>query len=85
MIEIKDLLLKFQNALLGEEIKKEAIRSVISETINFQIKKKEIKIKNDIIYLNIKPIYKNEIFLKKEEITLKLNEALGRKSPGKII
>ena len=83
MIEIKDLLLKFHDALLGEETKKEAIRDVLSKAINFPIKSEDIKIKKDTIYLNIKPIYKNEIFLKKEEIFSKLEESLGKKSPKK--
>lgn len=85
MIEIKDLLLKFGNILLKEEVKKDLIRETISEAINFQIKKEDIKIKNNIIYLNIKPIYKNEIFFKKDEILLKLEEALGKKSPQKFM
>ena len=37
--------------------------------------------KNNIIYLNIKPIYKNEIMLKQEQIFLKLKEILGKKTP----
>jgi len=62
MIEIKDLLLKFNNFLLSEEVKKESIRKIISEIIKTQIKTEDIKIKNNTIYLNIKPTYKNEIF-----------------------
>jgi hypothetical protein len=85
MIEIKDLLEKFGNILLKEELKKEAVREVIAKAINFPIKKEDIKIKKGIIYLNIKPIYKNEIFLKKDQILKELEEALGQKSPQKII
>jgi len=85
MIEIKDLLLKFQNILISEEIKKESIRNIISEIINLQIKPEDIKIKNSTVYLNIKPIYKNEIFFKKDQIFLKLKEVLGKKSPQNII
>ena len=85
MIEIKDLLLKFQNILLSEEGKKESIKNIISEVIDLQIKSEDIKIKNGTVYLNIKPIYKNEIFLKKDKIFLRLNEALGKKSPSNII
>ena len=85
MIEIKDLLLKFGNILLKEELKKEIIRETISKAINFEIKPKDLKIKKGIIYLNIKPIYKNEIFFKKEEIFKKLEESLGKKSPEKIM
>ncbi|MFA6524463.1 MAG: hypothetical protein WC264_03590 [Candidatus Paceibacterota bacterium] len=84
MIEIKDLLLKFQNLLISEEIKKESIKNIISEVINLQIKSEDIKIKNGTVYLNIKPIYKNEIFFKKNKIFLKLKENLGKKSPHNI-
>lgn len=85
MIEIKDLLLKFQNLLVSEEVKKESIRDVISEFINLKIKFEDIKIKNGTVYLNIKPIYKNEIFLKKDKIFLRLKESLGKKSPHNIM
>ena len=85
MIEIKDLLLRFNNLLLSEEIKKHTIINVLNEIIGIQIKSEEIKIKNNIIYLNIKPIYKNEILIKKEKIFLKLKESLGKKSPENIV
>jgi len=81
MIEIKDLLAKFSNVLLGEEAKKESVREAISSTIGVEIKSEDIKIKNGVIYLNIKPIYKNEIFIKRDQIFLKLQETLGKKSP----
>lgn len=84
MIEIKDLLSRFNNILLSEEGKKESIRSAISEVIGVEIGSRDIKIKNNIIYLNIKPIYKNEIFLKQDRIFLKLQESLGKKAPKNI-
>jgi hypothetical protein len=81
MIEIKDLLARFNNLLLSEEIKKSSIRDVLQKTIGVDIKSEDIKIKNNIIYLNIKPIYKNEIFIKQEKIFLALKESLGKKAP----
>lgn len=81
MIEIKDLLDKFNNILLSEEGKKEVIRKTISEIIKVEIKLKDIQIKNNIIYLNIKPIYKNEVFLKQNKIFLKLKESFGKNPP----
>lgn len=80
MIEIKDLLLRFSNILLSEEIKIEAIKNVLYKITGLEIKNKDIKIKNNAVYLNIKPIYKNEIFLQKEKITSLLGEALGKKT-----
>ena len=85
MIEIKDLLSKFHNVLLGEEIKKETIRDILSKAINYEIKREDIKIKKGVIYLNIKPIYKNEIFLKKDEIFAELKNLLDKKAPEKFM
>jgi hypothetical protein len=83
MIEIKDLLERFGNILLKEELKKEAIKEILSKAINFEIKKEDIKIKNGVVYLKIKPIYKNEIFLKKDQIIQEVEKSLGLKSPKK--
>ncbi|MFA6520104.1 MAG: hypothetical protein WCT44_00680 [Candidatus Paceibacterota bacterium] len=84
MIEIKDLLSRFDKILISEEGKRETVRQVISEIIKIEIKKEEIKTKNGVIYLNIKPIYKNEVFMKQEEIFLKLKEVFGNKVPQNI-
>ncbi|KKQ06334.1 MAG: hypothetical protein UU82_C0025G0003 [Candidatus Nomurabacteria bacterium GW2011_GWC2_41_8] len=81
MIVIKDLLGKFNNILLSEEGRKESIRSIISEIIKVEISSREIEIKNNTVYLNIKPIYKNEILLKREQIFLKLKKSLNKGVP----
>ena len=84
MIEIKDLLLKFSNLLVSEEDKKESVRSIISEAVGVTIKKSDIEIKNNTVYLNIKPIYKNEILMKRDYIFSRLRESLGKKAPRDI-
>jgi len=84
MIEIKSLLLRWNNFFLSETIKKELIQKTIKENTNLDVKDEEIEIKNNTIVLNIKPIYKNEIFLKKEKILLDISNALGKKSPTDI-
>lgn len=81
MIEIKDLLSRFSNILLSGEAQKNTIRKIISETIKVDIKSDDIKIKNGTIYLNIKPIYKNEIFIKKDKIFEQIKNSIGEKSP----
>jgi len=81
MIEIKDLLVRFNNLLFSEEIKKSSIIEVIKQVVGVEIKSEDVKIKNNIIYLNIKPIYKNEIFLKQEQLFLALKDSLGKKTP----
>ena len=84
MIEIKDLLAKFQDILLSEEVKKDSVRTIISEIVGIPLELKDVEIKNNTVYLNIKPIYKNEIFMKQEKILAKLSESLGKKSPSEI-
>lgn len=85
MIEIKDLLARFSTILLGEEAKKEVVRKTISEILKIEIMSQNIQIKNNIIYLNIKPIYKNEVFLKKDQIFLKLEKSFGKRSPTSLL
>ena len=82
MIEIKDLLAKFQSILLSEEAKIEGIQGILFQVLGILIPLENIKIKNNIIYLNIKSIYKNEIFLKKEKITSLLEERFGERAPS---
>lgn len=77
MIEIKDLLSKFSKILSSGEVKKQIIKEALFEVLNIEIKTDNIKIKNNIVYLNIKPLYKNEILIKKEKIFEKLKEKLG--------
>jgi len=82
MIEIKDLLVRFSNILRDGEGKKEFVREAIKDVTGLSIENKDIKIKNGTIFLNIKPIYKNEILLKKDKIFSKLKEVFGKKSPN---
>jgi hypothetical protein len=84
MIEIKDLLIKFSNLLISEEIKKALVADTISSVIGIQIKTEDVKIKKGTVYLNIKPIYKNEVFLRQDEISEKLSVALGKNYPKEI-
>ena len=68
MIELKDLLGRFEKLISKEEIKSEVLAQVLSKYVKVKIEKKDIAITNDNIFLKIKPIYKNELFLHKEEI-----------------
>ena len=82
MIEIKDLLERFSGLLKNSEGKKVFIQETIKEFTGISINSEDIKIKNGILFLNIKSIYKNEIFFKKDKIFSKLKETLGKKAPS---
>jgi hypothetical protein len=84
MIEIKDLLGHWSDRILSEEIKIESLRSIISETIGIPVKKEDLRIKKNVIFLNAKPIYKNEVFIKKEVILSKLEKKFGKRTPRNI-
>lgn len=84
MIEIKDVLINFEHLLQKGEMRKGIIVDVFKQTLNLDLATKDIDIKNGVLYLNIKPIYKNEILMKKEKINLALEKALGKKSPQNI-
>ncbi len=84
MIEIKDLLSRFDKILLSEEVKKESLIDVLEKVIGIRLKPEDVRIKDDTAYLNLKPIYKSEILLKKDEILSRLEEA-GKKMPQKIV
>ena len=84
MLEIKDLLERFRGLLAGEDYKKEVIQKILQETIGLALKKEDINIKNGTLYLNISPLYKNEILIKKEFIYERLKQELGSKSPQDI-
>jgi len=85
MIEIKNLLEPFNNILLSEENKKESIRRAVAEVLNTEINSGDVEIKNNIVYLNIRSIYKNEVFLKQEQILAKLTESFIGKNPPREI
>ncbi len=78
MKEIRELLERFKNILHSEESKKEVIIKCISEFTPITVDSNDVDFKNGIIYLNIKPIYKNEIFLKKEAILISINTMLNK-------
>lgn len=84
LLHIKDLLSGFDNMLLAGEIRTQVIREAVYTTTGIKIKKEDIKIKNEVLYLKVKPVYKSEIYLNKEKIFSVLSESLGAKTPKNI-
>ncbi len=84
MIEIKDLLKRFNSLLLGEFTKKEAVRDTLEKILGVSIKSEDIKIQNATVYLNVKPIIKNEILIKRAEIDNALYEIFKERAPRDI-
>jgi hypothetical protein len=84
MIELKDLLSKWANLLNKGEGEKKIIKEAILTATGIDIKAEDIEFKGGSVYLNIKPIFKNQIFIKSEEINKTLEAYLGHKKPERI-
>lgn len=80
MIEIKDLLGRFKELLSNEDYKKEAVRDTLKNILNLDIEKEKITIEKNSILLDINPVYKNEVFIKKDIILNSIFEKLGKKN-----
>ena len=80
MIALRDLLGRFGDIILGEDTKKEAVQKVLERILGIQVSKENILIRDRVIYLNTKPIYKNEILIKRDKIFSELEKVLGKKS-----
>jgi hypothetical protein len=78
MFNIAELLLKTRNLILSKELEKETIRKIIFDLAGVTINHGELEIKNGIIYLKTKPIYKNEIFFKKDKIISEIKKNLNK-------
>ncbi|MCF7833787.1 MAG: hypothetical protein K9L98_00125 [Candidatus Pacebacteria bacterium] len=85
MIDIKDLLAKYKNKMGADFQNKEKIAQVLSEIVGVLINKEEVEIKNKVLVLKIKTIYKNTALVKKEKILNKLKEEFGDGAPIDIL
>lgn len=81
MIEVKDLLSKFEGIIASKEAGVVAVQKSIKDVCGLELKKTDIFIKGGDVYLSTKPIYRNEIFLNREGIIEKIESILGEKSP----
>jgi len=84
MIELKDLLGIFEKLLSKEEFKTDLLIEILVKYISIPITKKDIQVKNGTLFLQIKPIYKSELYLHKEAIQNDIQALLGEKFPSKI-
>lgn len=74
MIEIKNLLIRFNKLVDNEEIKISLIKEAILEVSNIDIPKNKITFKNGVLKLDIKSIYRSEIFLNWDKILEKIEQ-----------
>lgn len=79
MRSIQDLLERFKGILETESSKKENIIEIIREITGIILTSQEIDVKHGKLFLKTKPIFRNEILIKKERILKRLLEFFGER------
>lgn len=84
MNNLGNFLEKFKNIIGHSKFQKDAVLSIIKESVGIQLEEKDVEIKNFTVYIKASPLVKNEIFMRKQFILAKLKAILGNKSPKDI-
>ena len=79
---IKPLLDRFKNITPPNDFIRGVTSDVIKKKTGILIKKENIYVRDNMLYIQAKPLIKNEIFLYREKIIEELVEKLGDKSPN---
>lgn len=82
--KISELLNKYKDIIPSEKTIKEAIISVFSK-FGVDLKKENIKMNRDVVYINSDFTTKSKLFVNKLEIMRELKNVLGKKTPKDII
>lgn len=84
MIPLSSLLERYRNLTPTDSLKKEAVLDVITKCFSINLKKDDISIQNNIVYLKISPKLKSEVFLNKKKILESLGKILINNTPKDI-
>ncbi len=79
MFNISSYLEKFKQLYSENLYFKDTIVKVVKEVTNIDINKEAINYKKGILILNVKPILKSELFLKKSPLLKKFGEVIPNK------
>ncbi len=74
---ISDLLKKFQHITPPDIVVRKKIVEIVKEITNIELDKKDISVKNGVVFIKTTPIYKNEIFINKQTILSILKQKIN--------
>lgn len=77
MKSIADLLAKYKNLKPTDGIKKEAVIEVLRKKFDLVLKKDDLSVTNNVVYLKCSPQLRSEIYLHKADLMADLREILG--------
>ena len=78
MNSIKLFLSKFRYLTFSNQLIKKEFTLVIKEILNIEIKKENISVKNNIIYINTYSVIKSVVFIKKESLLKELSVRISQ-------
>ncbi|MEK9181982.1 MAG: hypothetical protein AAB781_00125 [Patescibacteria group bacterium] len=73
MFNISIYLDKFKNIESKNSVLKNIITDSVGNILKININKKDVEIKNGVIYLKVNPVVRNEVFINKVGIIKELN------------
>ena len=79
MFNIQTFLERFKKITPPDAELRTHLSRAIKEVVGVDVAEVNIQIKNNIANLKIKPLYKSEIFIKKEKILAMMEKEIGKK------
>lgn len=69
---------RFQHLTIPDEMVRKVTSALIQEHISVAIPIERIRVRNNCIYIEVSPGLKSTIFLRKQELLLKIKEQTGK-------
>lgn len=81
---LKQFLQKFSHLTLPDDTLKRFFIELAEKDFGLKIERSQLSVRNGVLFVNVSPTIKSELFLRKHKILLKLKETLGSKAPHDI-
>lgn len=81
MNPITSLLERIRSITPPDETIRQRIVSIVEDVLRFKLDKKDIVIRNLVVYIKTPPVIRSEIFMNKKFILESLKQEFGNKAP----
>jgi hypothetical protein len=81
MKQIGELLERFKTLKIAHSDVKVAVRETLYSLLSIDVDEASIRVSGDVVFVQVRPIVKNQILLQKETILEELKKTLGQKAP----
>lgn len=81
---IKEFLQKFSHLTLPDDTLKRLFVELVDQDFGLKIERSQLMVRNGVLFVNVSPTIKSELYLRKHKILTKLKDTLGSKAPQDI-